>query len=321
VVLHPAPLVVAHRHRASAPVATMFTAVERFSAMKRSSAVERDRRIHRRPWTARRACATLCRVPIGGSSAALAGGTTRRRVGTLMRRIRRAGALASSRGGRERRGLRWWWTWPPLPTGRDSRRSARRWRLAACSAVIMIVTASCASRPAPRRGPRTEAQIIEAGIDRSLPRSTYAAQAAVLRTWISGEQLYYHYMDEPPAPLRADLIAGEHAGQLFPLARLYATGQSLQSEYLTLMNMKLSLLNGPTRYDLGHPRIISFTGTEATVSWCATDSGTTTQNGNAGPVTLDGGPGGARGTSEFTLTSGRWLGFSGSSESVRSCGK
>jgi hypothetical protein len=185
----------------------------------------------------------------------------------------------------------------------------------------MIITASCASGPAPHRGPWTEAQIIDAGIDRSLPRSTYAAQAAVLRAWISGERLYYHYMDEPPAPLRADLIAGEHAGQLFPLARLYATGPSLQSEYLTLMNMKLSLLNGPTHYDLGHPRIVSFTGTKATVAWCATDSGTTTQNGHPGPATLDGGPGGAQGISVFVLMTGHWLGISGSSESVRTCEK
>lgn len=205
--------------------------------------------------------------------------------------------------------------------GGDDGRPARCWRLAVCSVTVMIVAASCASGPAPHRGPWTEAQIIDAGIDRSLPRSTYAAQAAVLRAWISGERLYYHYMDEPPAPLRADLIAGEHAGQLFPLARLYATGPSLQSEYLTLMNMKLSLLNGPTHYDLGHPRIVSFTGTKATVAWCATDSGTTTQNGNPGPATLDGGPGGAQGISDFVLMTGHWLGISGSSESVRTCEK
>jgi len=209
-----------------------------------------------------------------------------------------------------------------MPRRRSSRPRYRRSALylsrGAATLLLSALTAcSAGGSAAPRR--LSEAQIIQLGIDRALPRATYGAQAAVLRTWFAGEQLYYRYMDEPPAPIRADLIAGETAGILFPDARDYATGNSLQSEYLTLMNMKLSLLNGPAHYNLGHPRITSFTGTTATVAWCATDSGTTTQSGRPGPLTLDGGPGGSRGISNFMIVDGSWKGYGGTSISVSHC--
>jgi len=209
-----------------------------------------------------------------------------------------------------------------MPRRRSSRPRYRRSALylsrGAATLLLSALTAcSAGGSAAPRR--LSEAQIIQLGIDRALPRATYGAQAAVLRTWFAGEQLYYRYMDEPPAPIRADLIAGETAGILFPDARDYATGNSLQSEYLTLMNMKLSLLNGPAHYNLGHPRITSFTGTTATVASCVSDSGTTTATGAPGPRNLDGGSGGAKGVGYFILEGGRWLAYGGQFSGVSQC--
>lgn len=145
------------------------------------------------------------------------------------------------------------------------------------------------------------------GVNTSYPPSTYAEQEAVLSTWIAAEQQVYAYMDEPPAPLRADLIAGESGGELFPKLSQYYTGAALSSELNGLMNLKLSLLNGPTSFDLGTPRIAAITPSTAVVAFCGTDSGTTTISGKSGPLTLDGGPGGARGTSNFQEVSGSWL--------------
>lgn len=157
------------------------------------------------------------------------------------------------------------------------------------------------------------------GVNTSYPPSTYAEQEAVLSTWIAAERQVYAYMDEPPAPLRADLIAGESGGELFPKLSQYYTGAALSSGLENLMNMKLSLLNGPTTYSLGHPVVLSLTETTAQVASCISDSGTTTSSGQAGPLTLDGGPGGATGVSNLIHMDGSWLIEGGRSTGVAKC--
>jgi len=157
------------------------------------------------------------------------------------------------------------------------------------------------------------------GVNTSYPPSTYAEQETVLSTWIAAEQQVYAYMDEPPAPLRADLIAGESGGELFPKLSQYYTGAALSSELNGMMNLKLSLLNGPSSFDLGTPRIAAITPSTAVVAFCGTDSGTTTISGKPGPLTLDGGPGGARGTSNFEEVSGSWLIYNFHTAGVTRC--
>jgi len=157
------------------------------------------------------------------------------------------------------------------------------------------------------------------GVNTSYPLSTYAEQETVLSTWVAAEQQVYAYMDEPPAPLRADLIAGESGGELFPKLSEYYTGAALSSGIENLMNMKLSLLNGPTTYNLGHPVVLSLKATTAQVASCISDSGTTTSSGQPGPLTLDGGPGGAKGVSDLIYMDGSWLIEGGHSSGVTKC--
>lgn len=187
--------------------------------------------------------------------------------------------------------------------------------MAVCTLLVALAMAACSGSP-PNHPPRATAP---PGVDRALPKSTYAAQQAVLGAWLAGERQYYAYMDEPAAPLRAKLLAGTTPAELFPNASTYATGPSLQAEYATLKAMKLDLLRGPTTYHLGQPTIAAFTGTSATVASCVTDTGTTTQAGAPGPLTLDGGPGGSRGTSILVRSGGRWKAVSGRSVGVSTC--
>ncbi len=185
-------------------------------------------------------------------------------------------------------------------------------------ALAATLAACTSSRPSTPRPP-SKAQIVSAGIDRSLPRSTWAAQAAVLRTWIAGERLYYRYMDEPAASLRTDLLAGETPAELFPQAQEYATGSSLQSEYQTLSEMKLDLLRGPTSYNLGQPRIVDFSSHSARISFCIYDTGTTTTSGRPGPPDLDGGSGGTKGYGYFELSGRHWTADGGSTHFAKTC--
>lgn len=174
--------------------------------------------------------------------------------------------------------------------------------------VVAFTTTSCSS-PSP----------ISTGVDRSLPPGTYAAQEAVLKAWINGERQYYAYMDEPLAPLRQQLLAGVSPARLFSKVALYATGASLATEIHTLTQMKLQELSGPKSFNLGRPKITSFRSRHAVVSSCVYDSGTTTASGKPGPLTLDGGPGGAEGVSDFEVSRGRWKAYSGTSTSVSKC--
>lgn len=160
---------------------------------------------------------------------------------------------------------------------------------------------------------------VPAGVNTTYPASTYPEQEAVLATWVAAEKQLYAYMDEPPAPLRADLIAGESGGELFPKLADYYTGAALTSEMLGMINLKLSLLNGPTHYNLGTPSIQSITSSTAILAFCGTDTGTTTSSGAPGPLDMDGGSGGARGESYFSYVNGSWLVYDFKTTGVESC--
>jgi hypothetical protein len=152
-----------------------------------------------------------------------------------------------------------------------------------------------------------------------LPASTASTQQKVLNAWLVAEQQIYAYADEPPAPLRADLVAGQTTADLFPKLSDYYVNPALESEGIFLLKLKMQLLNGPTTHNLGNPTVIALTATTATVAFCTTDSGTTTATGQPGPLTLDGGAGGARGTSRLELVSGSWMIASGQSTGVAKC--
>jgi hypothetical protein len=153
----------------------------------------------------------------------------------------------------------------------------------------------------------------------NLPASTARIQQKVLTAWLAADETFYAYMQEPPAPLRADLVAGQTTTDLFPKLTDYFVDQALQSEGVFLVKLKMQLLNGPTSYNLGHPTVTALSATNATVAFCTTDSGTTTAAGQPGPLTLDGGAGGARGTSTLQLVSGSWMIASGQSTGVTKC--
>jgi hypothetical protein len=148
---------------------------------------------------------------------------------------------------------------------------------------------------------------------------TAPAKPKVLTAWLAADESFYAYMQEPPAALRADLVAGQTTTDLFPKLTDYFVGPALQSEGIFLVKLKMQLLNGPTSYNLGHPTVTALTATTATVAFCTTDSGTTTAAGQPGPLTLDGGAGGARGTSTLQLVSGSWMIASGQSTGVTKC--
>jgi hypothetical protein len=156
----------------------------------------------------------------------------------------------------------------------------------------------------------------------NLPASTANTQQKVLNAWLAADETFYAYMQEPPAPLRADLVAGQTTTDLFPKLTDYFVDPALQSEGIFLIKLKMQLLNGPTSYNLGHPTVTSLTPTTATVAFCTSDTGTTTAAGKAGPLTLDGNNpsiGGVRGTSDLVLVDGSWLIASGQSTGVAKC--
>lgn len=152
--------------------------------------------------------------------------------------------------------------------------------------------------------------------------TTTPAQGAVITAWAKASQLLYAYMDEPPAPLRADLVAGETTADLFPKLADYYVQPALGSESMFLLKLKMKLLNGPTSYNLGTPKVTALTATTATVAFCGSDTGTTTASGQPGPPTLDGSlpnVGGGKGTSSLVLVSGSWKIASGQTVSVAKC--
>ena len=114
-------------------------------------------------------------------------------------------------------------------------------------------------------------------------------------------------------------MAGQTTADLFPKLADYYVNPALQSEGIFLIKLKTQLLNGPTTYNLGSPTVTALTATTATVAFCTSDTGTTTATGNPGPLTLDGGAGGARGTSNLELVAGSWKVAYGQTTGVAKC--
>jgi hypothetical protein len=216
--------------------------------------------------------------------------------------------------------------WTKRTEGTDDVGPRHRWNQKAGPAAVLVVAvltmAACSSgtdtnlqTAPPKPKPLTTA-------NPNLPAGTANTQQAVLNSWLVAEQQFYAYMDEPPAPLRADLVAGQTTTDLFPKLTNYYVNPALQSENLFLLKLKMQLLNGPTTYNLGDPTITALTATTATVAFCTSDTGTTTASGQPAPLTLDGydqALPAARGTSDLVLVSGSWKIASGQSTSVAKC--
>jgi len=113
----------------------------------------------------------------------------------------------------------------------------RRWsRKASTAAILVVITltmAACSSgtganlqtAPSKPNSPTTSSTA-----NPKLPAGTASTQQAVLNAWLAAEQQFYTYMDEPPAPLRADLVAGQTTADLFPKLAGYYVNPALQSE-------------------------------------------------------------------------------------------
>ena len=216
--------------------------------------------------------------------------------------------------------------WTTMTAGTDDADSRRRWNQKAGPAAVLVVVvltmAACSSgtdtnlqTAPPKPKPLTTA-------NPNLPAGTASTQQAVLSAWFLAEQTYYGYMDEPPAPLRADIVAGQTTTDLFPKLTDYYVNSALQSAGIFLLGLKMQLLNGPSGYNLGNPSVTALAATTATVAFCYSDTGTTTATGQPGPVTLDGNDpaiGGVRGTSNLVRVTGSWKITSGQSISVAKC--
>ncbi len=131
-------------------------------------------------------------------------------------------------------------------------------------------------------------------------------QRAVVSAWEDAERTLYGYMQEPPAPARAALVAGDTSATLWPDLGEYFANPALKSESLFLIGMTMQELHGPASYDLGHPVVSAMSASSATVTGCIYDSGTTTPSGAPGPANLDGGAGGGRGQWEMELVGASW---------------
>jgi hypothetical protein len=213
---------------------------------------------------------------------------------------------------------------PVRPTGNAGSRT-RRNRSALIASVLVSAAlgmAACTSGPdshlqSASTKPKQQSTTITGNAN--LPANTSGTQQKILSAWLAADETFYTYMQEPPAPLRADLVAGQTTADLFPELAEYFVNPALQSEGMFLLKLKMQLLNGPTSYNLGHPTVTALTATTATVAYCTSDNVTTTATGQPGPLTLDGGAGGARGTSDLELVSGSWLIASGQSTGVTKC--
>jgi hypothetical protein len=187
------------------------------------------------------------------------------------------------------------------------------------AALVMAACSSGSDSPLQSAPAKKNSSATSSTANPNLPASTASTQQKVLTAWLAADETLYAYMDEPPVPLRADLVAGQTTMDLFPKLTQYYVNPALQSEGIFLIKLKTQLLNGPTSYNLGKPTVTVLTATTATVAFCTTDTGTTTASGQPGPLTLDGGAGGARGTSNLELVSGSWMIASAQSTGVAKC--
>ena len=193
---------------------------------------------------------------------------------------------------------------------------------ATLSAVAMaVVMAGCSSGPATHASTSTSVTRTT-GTPSTTTASTSgsAAQTAVLNAWESAQQTLYGYLQGPWQQDRANLVGGETSANLWPKLADYFTNPALQSENEFLVGVKMGQLNGPTTYNLGHPKVTAIGATSATVTGCVYDTGTTTASGAPGPATLDGGgAGGYSGTWELQLANGSWKIVSFKTSSVPKC--
>ena len=197
------------------------------------------------------------------------------------------------------------------------------WRRVAAAVAITAVAAAlagCSSgSSSPSRKSRTSTTKAGTSASTTSPTLPNSAEAAVLNAWESAEQTLYGYLQRPWQQERADLVAGETSATLWPKLADYFVNPALQSESTFLVGVKMAQLNGPTTYNLGHPAVSALTNTTATVTGCIYDTGTTTNSGQPGPATLDGGAGGGRGTWDLQLVSGSWKIANFSTTSVPKC--
>ena len=189
------------------------------------------------------------------------------------------------------------------------------------SAVVMaVVMAGCSSGPTTHASTSTSVTRTTGSTSTTTTSSPASAtQTAVLNAWESAEQTLYGYLQGSWQQDRADLVGGETSANLWPKLADYFTNPALQSEDKFLVGVKMGQLNGPTTYNLGHPTVTAVTATSATVTGCIYDSGTTTDSGQAGPATLDGGAGGGQGTWNLVLSGGSWKIVNFNTTSVPKC--
>lgn len=175
--------------------------------------------------------------------------------------------------------------------------------LAGVAAIGLAGCGSGSSSPSPTTHPNTT----------SLPKTTTSTTTArtgtgtaVLNAWESAQQTLYGYLQAPWQQDRANLVAGQTAATLWPNLANYFADPALRSEQTFLVGVKLGQLNGPSSFDLGAPKVSTFTASTASVTSCIHDTGTTTSSGTPGPPTLGGGAGYASGTWALQLIGGTW---------------
>ena len=203
--------------------------------------------------------------------------------------------------------------WTRTRAGTCDAGARRWWNQGAAAAAVLVVAAltmaACSSGTDPNlqtTPSKPKPSTTSSTANPNLPAGTASTQQTVLNAWLAAEQQLYAYMDEPPAPLRADLVAGQTTADLFPKLADYYVNPALQSEGIFLLKLKTQLLNGPTTYNLGNPTVTALTATTATVASCISDTGTTTASGQPGPLTLAGGSGGYTGTWHLELMTASW---------------
>jgi hypothetical protein len=185
---------------------------------------------------------------------------------------------------------------------------------------MAVVMAGCSSGPTTHASTSTSVTRATGSASTTTTSSPASAtQAAVLNAWESAQQTLYGYLQGSWQQDRADLVGGETSANLWPKLADYFTNPALQSEDKFLVGVKMGQLNGPTTYNLGHPTVTAVTPTSATVTGCIYDSGTSTDSGQAGPATLDGGAGGGQGTWNLVLSGGSWKIVNFNTTSVPKC--
>jgi hypothetical protein len=179
-------------------------------------------------------------------------------------------------------------------------------RILSVGALVMVV-AGCGS------GSATVVQ------DARTTTTLSASDTAVISAWTNAEETIYRYQQEPVGPERADLVSGESTSALWPSLAEDFTGSALQTTTEFLVKTTMAALNGPTSYDLGHPRVTALTSSTATVASCITDSGTTTASGQPAPADLAGGAGSYAGSWGLLLVGDSWKVGSFQTTTVHSC--